>query len=63
MSEDPFITIKDIRVRKSTIKKYETKPDNAAYGKDGVLVFLFDGKTIVDWNMTVEDMDKLMELA
>ena len=62
--KDPIIIIKGIRVRKSLIKRYEIKREHVDNdGPDGVLVFLTDGKNIVDWEMTVEDMDKLMEEA
>ena len=60
---DPIITIKGIRVRKSLIKRYEIKHDRGIPDNQGVIVFLSDGKTIIDWDMTVEDMDKLMEAA
>ena len=56
---EKFITVKGQRVRADTIKKYEVKTSNE--GKAGVKVHLDDGGIIIDWDQTVEDIDKQME--
>ena len=61
MSTKPFITIDNTRVRRDTIRKYECKRSPQRPMSPGVIVYLDDGKQIVDWEMTVEQLDKLME--
>ena len=56
---EKFILIRGKRVRKDAIRKYEPRSSNE--GAIGVTVFLDDGEVIVDWDQTVEDIDKQME--
>lgn len=65
MPKDQFVTVHGTRIRKSLILKYEAKHSQNHNPlkkgiRSGVIVFLEGGNTLVDWDLTVEQLDALM---
>ena len=59
---EKFITIKGKRIRSDTIRRYDPRPPNDdRCKKSGVTVYLDNDEVIVDWDQTVEDIDKQLE--